>query len=190
MTPKNKTFSIPISFCVGILFAGCLTYFMSYFYVFTTNFEAKKYETKLISLGKESLISGDVPVGSLLLYDDKIIGQGNNDVVRNNNPSGHAEINALKNCFESIGLKQFLKLNKQKLTLLSTYEPCEMCKGAIKEYGIKNVVFSFSKRKKDKYNNFKNELKYYINLRQMTNRRLQYDLFLKHSKFDSIAYPY
>jgi len=65
-----------------------------------------------------------------------------------------------------------------------------MCKGALQEYGIKKVVFSFAKRKADKFSNFKYDLKYYFNLKQAKNKRLQYDLFKRSPNFDTIQYPY
>jgi tRNA(Arg) A34 adenosine deaminase TadA len=186
----SKKFFLIIAFAFGFLSAFLIMYLLSYSYIFSSNFDAKKYESKLLVLGKESLISKDIPVASLLIYDGKIIGEGKNDVLKNNNPSGHAEINAIEDCFKKIGYQKFSKLKQQQLTLLSTYEPCEMCKGAIEEYGIKNVVFSFAKRKMDKYCNLKNDLKYHFNLRQMKNKRLQYDLFKMHPSFDSVSYPY
>ncbi len=186
---SKKLFFI-IAFVFGFLFSFLIMYCYSYLYLFSTNIDAKKYETKLLLLAKESILTKDVPVSSILLYKDSIVGVGRNDVVKNNNPSGHAEINAIDDYFKKIGYQKFSKLNKQELTLMTTFEPCEMCKGAIQECGIVNVVFSFAKRKNDKLNNFKNDLKYYFDLKQMKNQRLQYDLFKMHPSFDSISYPY
>ena len=187
---NSKNFFLIIAFTLGFLFAFLILYLLSYSYIFSSNFDAKKYESRLLTLGKESLVSNDIPVASLLIYNNEIIGEGKNDVLKNNNPSGHAEINAIEDCFKKIGYQKFSKLKQQQLIMLSTYEPCEMCKGAIKEFGIENVVFSFAKRKKDKYNILKNNVEYYLNLQQMENKRLQYDLFQMHPGFDSLSYPY
>jgi tRNA(Arg) A34 adenosine deaminase TadA len=92
--------------------------------------------------------------------------------------------------FQKNRYQKFKSLDKESLILLTTYEPCTMCKGAIQEYGIKKVVFSFAKRKGDKILNFKNDLKYYYHLKQTKNKRLQYDLFKLHPDFDTIQYPY
>lgn len=186
---KSKK-SLLIVFLAGFSFAFLILYILSYSYIFSSTFDAEKYELKLLNLGKESLISKDIPVASLLLYKGKIIGEGKNDVLKNNNPSGHAEINAIEDCFKKIGYQRFSKLKKDQIILLTTYEPCEMCKGAITEYGIENVVFGFAKRNKDKYYYFKNDVKYYLNLKQMKNKRLQYDLFKMHPSFDTISYPF
>ena len=187
---NQKKFFILIGYLSGIASVLLLLFIYSYFYVFSDDFDAATYNDTLIDLGKKSIPSGDVPVASLLLYDGKIVGEGYNDVVKNQNPSGHAEINAIADCFRKIGYSKFKTLNKDYLILFTTDEPCSMCKGAIQEYGIKKVVFSLAKRKADKISNLKNDLKYYYHLKQMKNKRLQYDLFKLHPTFDSILFPY
>lgn len=87
---------------------------------------------------------------------------------------------------KKMGYQKFKSLDKEHLILLTTYEPCAMCKGTIQEYGIKKVVFSFAKRKGDKISNIKNDLKYYYYLKQTKNKRLQYNLFKMHPDFDTI----
>ncbi|MSP08000.1 MAG: hypothetical protein EXR15_05010 [Chitinophagaceae bacterium] len=89
-----------------------------------------------------------------------------------------------------MGVKKFNSLDRKKLILLTTFEPCPMCKGAIQEYKINNVIFNLAKGEKEKIIYFKNDIKYYFNLRQTKNKRLQYDLFKLHPDFDSIKYPY
>ena len=187
---NQKKFFILIGYLSGIASVLLLLFIYSYFYVFSDDFDAATYNDTLIELGKKSIPSGDVPVASLLLYDGKIVGEGYNDVVKNQNPAGHAEINAIADCFRKIGYSNFITLNKDYFTLLTTYEPCEMCRGVIQEYGIKHVVFGLPKRKADKISNIKNDLKYYYYLKQMKNKRLQYDLFKLHPSFDSIQFPF
>lgn len=189
-TPFKKKQNSIIYFCLGIIFTVFVYQIIVWFYIFMPNVNYKQYDSKLIGLGKQSIVSGDVPVASIITYDGKIIGEGKNDVLRNNNPSGHAEINAIEDCFKKIGYQKFSTLNKDKLILLTTYEPCSMCKGAIEEYNIKHIIFSFPKTVNDKFQSFKNDIKYYNALRQTNNRRLQYDLFKMHPAFDSIAYPF
>lgn len=186
----RKNLRIVIVFLVGVVAAFLLPFLFTYCYAFSADFDAGIYDNALISLGKESAATNDIPVAALLIYKGKIIGKGCNDVLKNWNPSGHAEINAIADCFKKVGYSRFKSLHKDHLFLLTTYEPCTMCKGAIQEYGIKKVVFSFAKRKIDKISNIKNDLKYYYYLQQMKNKRLQYDLFKMHPDFDTIQYPY
>jgi tRNA(Arg) A34 adenosine deaminase TadA len=97
--------------------------------------------TRLQALGMESLQSKDVPVAAILIYGDSIIGEGFNTVVRDHNAGGHAEINALSSAIGRVGRTAFSQLNRDSLVLISTFEPCTMCMGAILEYRIKQVRF-------------------------------------------------
>jgi guanine deaminase len=187
---KIKSLSSILIFVSGFAAALLLLYGYTYFYLLSGDFDTDSYDSKLITLGKQCTASQDVPVASLLIYKGKIIGEGKNDVIKNQNPSGHAELNAIADCFKNIGYQKFKSLDRGHLILLTTYEPCTMCKGAIQEYGIQKVVFSFAKRKADKFLNFKHDLKYYYHLKQAKNKRLQYDLFKLHPHFDTIQYPY
>ena len=92
-------------------------------------------------LGKEAIRSGDVPVAALLLYSDSIIGRGCNTVLRDGNAGGHAEVNALSDAFRSLGRDRFDRLDRERMVLLTTFEPCAMCKGLILEYRIGHVAF-------------------------------------------------
>nr|WP_099564238.1 nucleoside deaminase [Gaetbulibacter sp. 4G1] len=190
MKLSKTLFSKLLFVFMGIAIAIILNFAYSYYYRLSDNVDITLYEDTLRDLAEKCLTSGDVPVSSLLIYNDSIIGKGYNDVSKNNNPSGHAEINAVKNCFERIGYKNFKKLNRNKLTLISTYEPCTMCRGLIEEYNIKKVIFSFPKNYKDKLIIFKKNYTYYQKLKQSTNKRLQYNLFKQYKSFDSINYPF
>lgn len=96
---------------------------------------------ELRSLGLKALKSLDVPVASLVFYQGKIIGRGYNTVIRNSQAGGHAEINAISDAMRTVHVSAFNNLNKDSLLLISTFEPCQMCRGAILEYGIKHVQF-------------------------------------------------
>ncbi|MBK8340910.1 MAG: nucleoside deaminase [Flavobacteriales bacterium] len=85
----------------------------------------------LANLGKEAISSGDVPVAALLLYNDDVIGRGYNTVRRDGNAGGHAEVNAISDAFRSLGWERFERLDRDRMVLLTTFEPCAMCKGLI-----------------------------------------------------------
>jgi tRNA(Arg) A34 adenosine deaminase TadA len=97
--------------------------------------------SRLTNLGMESLRSKDIPVAAVLLFGDSIIGEGYNTVLRDKIAGGHAEINALSNAMQRIGSTSFSRLNRDSLFLISTFEPCTMCMGAILEYRIKHTLF-------------------------------------------------
>ncbi|MBI5214268.1 MAG: nucleoside deaminase [Ignavibacteriae bacterium] len=96
---------------------------------------------ELRALATTALQHKDAPIAALILYKGKIIGRGYNTVLRDINVGGHAEINALSDALHTFSRTEFALLEKDSLFLISTYEPCLMCQGAILEYNIKHVQF-------------------------------------------------
>ena len=80
--------------------------------------------------------AGEVPVGAVIVLDDEIIGMGNNTTISNHDPSGHAEIVALRAAATAQGNHRL-----PGTTLYVTLEPCAMCMGAISQARISRVVF-------------------------------------------------
>ena len=80
--------------------------------------------------------AGEVPVGAVVVLDDGIIGTGNNTTISNHDPSGHAEIVALRAAANAQGNHRL-----PGATLYVTLEPCAMCMGAIAQARLARVVF-------------------------------------------------
>ena len=80
--------------------------------------------------------AGEVPVGAIVVLDDKIVGMGNNNTISNHDPSGHAEIVALRAAAKAQGNHRL-----PGATLYVTLEPCAMCMGAISQARVSRVVF-------------------------------------------------
>jgi cytosine deaminase len=87
-----------------------------------------------IEEARKGLAEGGIPIGSVLVCDDKIIGRGHNQRVQQNSVIHHAEMNCLENAGR---LKAAVY---QRCTIYSTLSPCPMCSGAILLYGIPRVV--------------------------------------------------
>ena len=81
--------------------------------------------------------SGEVPIGAVVVHDGAIIARGQNRVLRNNDPTAHAEIVALRGAAEALGN---YRLNG--CTLYVTLEPCSMCAGAMIHARIDRLVFA------------------------------------------------
>ena len=90
-----------------------------------------------ITLAHEVKSSEDVPVGALIVNKTgEILSSGKNEREKDNDPTAHAEILAIRRASEKIGN---WRLND--LTLIVTLEPCVMCAGAILQSRIKKLVF-------------------------------------------------
>jgi len=90
-----------------------------------------------LSLAKVAGDSGDVPVGAIVVNEaGEILGTGQNLREKNNDPSAHAEIVAMRQASEKIG-----NWRLDDLTMVVTLEPCAMCAGAISQSRFKRLVF-------------------------------------------------
>jgi tRNA(adenine34) deaminase len=90
-----------------------------------------------LALANQAATFDDVPVGALVVNDkSEIIGVGENLREKNNDPTAHAEIVAIKNAAQKIG-----NWRLDDLTMVVTLEPCAMCAGAIVQTRMKRLVF-------------------------------------------------
>lgn len=90
-----------------------------------------------ISLAQEVKSSGDVPVGALIVNEaGEILSSGKNEREKDNDPTAHAEILAIRRAGEKLGSWRL-----DDLTLIVTLEPCVMCAGAILQSRLKRLVF-------------------------------------------------
>jgi tRNA(adenine34) deaminase len=78
----------------------------------------------------------EVPVGAVVVWGDKIIGRGQNQVERLSDSTAHAEMIALTAAFNAIGAKYL-----PEATLYVTVEPCLMCSGAMYWSKIGRIVY-------------------------------------------------
>ena len=96
----------------------------------------KKFIKKIYSLAMDSYNFDEVPVGAIVVKNDKIIGIGVNSRDRDKSVVGHAEINAIEEACKFVGDWR-LDDCEMYVTLL----PCLMCTGAILESRIKKVYY-------------------------------------------------
>lgn len=78
--------------------------------------------------------AGGIPIGSVLVIDDEIVGRGHNQRIQRGSVVLHAEMD----CLENAG--RLKASDYRKATIYSTLSPCSMCTGAILLYGIPIVV--------------------------------------------------
>ena len=83
--------------------------------------------------------AGEVPIGAVIVHEGAIIARGQNRVLRDNDPTAHAEIVSLRGAAEALGN---YRLNG--CTLYVTLEPCSMCAGAMIHARLDRLVFAAS----------------------------------------------
>jgi len=90
-----------------------------------------------------SLDEGGIPIGSVIVYRDQIIGRGHNQRVQNSNPLMHGEMDAFQNAgrLDTSVYKE--------CTIYSTLSPCIMCSGTIVHYKIPLLVIGENETVKD-----------------------------------------
>ncbi len=106
----------------------------------------KKYFFEVIKEAKKAYKEDDVPVGAIIVKNNKIIARAHNRKEKNQIATHHAEMLAIEKACKKIG-----NWHLNDCEMFVTLEPCLMCKGAILESRINKVTF-FSKRKKQNIN--------------------------------------
>ena len=94
------------------------------------------FMTEAMNMAKEGLMLGEVPIGAVVTYDNKIIGRGFNQNIKNSDPTAHAEIIALR---EASSYLNNYRLNGCNLYV--TIEPCLMCFGACIHSRLNRLIF-------------------------------------------------
>ena len=95
----------------------------------------EKYMKEALKQAKKAYALGEVPIGCVIVYQDKIIGRGYNRRNTDKNTLAHAEITAINKASKRIG-----DWRLEECTLYVTLEPCQMCAGAIVQARIPQVV--------------------------------------------------
>lgn len=116
---------------------------MRYFYHIKceSNFNYKntmdEFMKLAISEARKGLNEGGIPIGSVLVKDGKLVAQGHNKRVQENNPILHGEMDCLNNAG---------RIGSYKNTVIySTLMPCYMCAGTIVQFKIPKVIVGESK---------------------------------------------
>ena len=98
-----------------------------------------EYLEVAIEEARQGQAAGGIPIGSVLIIDNKIVARGHNQRVQKGSAVLHAEMD----CLENAG--RLTAADYKRATLYSTLSPCDMCSGAILLYGINNVVVGENK---------------------------------------------
>jgi tRNA(adenine34) deaminase len=94
------------------------------------------YMMMALKEAKKAFDDGEVPVGAIVILDEKVIARGCNMTERLNDPTAHAEMIALTSAFNLLGSKYL-----PQAALYVTVEPCLMCAGAVYWSKIGKIVY-------------------------------------------------
>ncbi len=94
----------------------------------------EKFMKEAVKQAKKALALGEVPIGCVIVFNDKIIGRGYNRRITDKNTLSHAELNAIKKASKTL---EDWRLDNCEMFI--TLEPCQMCSGAIVQSRIKKV---------------------------------------------------
>jgi Cytosine/adenosine deaminases len=101
--------------------------------IFMLNHE--KYMKEAIKQAKRAYVLDEVPIGCVIVYEDKIIARGYNRRNTDKNTLAHAEITAIKKATRKLG-----DWRLEGCTMYITLEPCQMCAGAIVQSRMDRIV--------------------------------------------------
>ena len=97
----------------------------------------EKYMKMAVKLAKKAASMGEVPIGCVIVYEDRVIGRGYNRRKTDKNTLSHAEITAIRKASRVIG-----DWRLEGCTMYVTLEPCQMCAGAIVQARMDRVVIA------------------------------------------------
>jgi len=110
---------------------------------YSSRMSDEDFMRRAIELAKQAQEEDEVPIGALVVFENRIVGEGWNRPIAAQDPTAHAEIRAMRAAAKALG--------NYRLTgavLYVTLEPCDMCVGAMFHARIERVVYGASDPKK------------------------------------------
>jgi tRNA(adenine34) deaminase len=94
------------------------------------------YMREALKSARTASSADEVPVGAVVVIAGQIVAAGGNSPIRSNDPTAHAEMNAIRQACEALG-----NYRLDNADLYCTLEPCPMCAGAIVHARIRRLIF-------------------------------------------------
>lgn len=103
--------------------------------------EDKRFMREAIRLADESVKQGGGPFGAVIVRDGEIVAGCSNRVTVDNDPTAHAEVNAIREACRKLGT-----FDLKGCTIYASCEPCPMCLGAIYWAGIERIYYGNTRK--------------------------------------------
>ncbi|MCY4256429.1 MAG: tRNA adenosine(34) deaminase TadA [Gammaproteobacteria bacterium] len=97
----------------------------------------ERWMRRALELARKAAAAGEVPVGAVVVLDGRIVGEGGNRMIAAQDPSAHAEMEALRAACKAVG-----NYRLPGAEVFVTLEPCAMCAGALVLARVARVVYS------------------------------------------------
>jgi tRNA(Arg) A34 adenosine deaminase TadA len=135
-----------------------------------------------VRMSKDNVERGGGPFAALVVRDGELVSRGINSVAEINDPTAHAEINAIRTATRKL---QRFKL--QDCVLFTTCEPCPMCLGAVYWAGIPTVYYGNSREDAGKYG-FDDSYIYQQIAKPLENRQIRFTRILGKEALEAFKY--
>lgn len=99
-------------------------------------FDAARWMELALEEARTAAAAGEVPVGAVVLLGEDVVGRGHNTTEAEDDPSAHAEINAMRRAGRRLG-----DWRLEQTTLVVSLEPCAMCMGAVALARVRRLVW-------------------------------------------------
>lgn len=96
----------------------------------------KSFMDQALDLARAAAAAGEVPVGCVVVRDGAIVGRGANRTLADRDPTGHAEMIAIREAARALGTERLTDCD-----VYVTLEPCPMCAGAISFARIRRLYY-------------------------------------------------
>lgn len=107
----------------------------------------RKFMDLACKLAEENVNAGGGPFGAIIVRNGEIISTGVNTVTRDNDPTAHAEMNAIRSACQSLD-----RFKLGDCVIYSSCEPCPMCLSALYWAGVKRIYYGNTKEDADRIN--------------------------------------
>jgi tRNA(adenine34) deaminase len=97
---------------------------------------AERWMLEALEEARRAEAEGEVPVGAIVLINEKVVGRGHNHSIRSHDPTAHAEVLALRHAAHSMR-----NYRLPGSILVVTVEPCMMCVGAMIHARVDELIF-------------------------------------------------
>ena len=109
--------------------------------IYNPTADDKRFMREAIKLASDSVHNGGGPFGAVIVKDGEIIAGASNSVTIDNDPTAHAEVNAIRHA-----CKKLNTFNLDGCVIYTSCEPCPMCLGAIYWAGIDRIFYGNNRK--------------------------------------------